>query len=113
MHICIDSSVFIIGLREIDPNATKILELIGNDLNLIIPRLVAQEVTRNLATSGQVRQFYRLFQKYNFARIIDEPVPPLLVNRYVVFVDENDEGIMVFIGVNLTAKPLPHLELKV
>lgn len=70
MNICIDSSTLIIGLREIDPNATKILELIGNDLNLIIPRLVAQEVTRNLATSGQVRKFYKLFQNYYFLKLL-------------------------------------------
>ena len=83
MHICIDSSAFVLGLRGIDPAATRILELVCSDLNLIIPRLVAQEVTRNLVTSEQVRQFYRLFQNYNFARIIDEPVPPDLVEKYI------------------------------
>ena len=57
--------------------------MIDSELNLVIPRLVAQEVTRNLITSEQVRQFYRLFQNYDFARIIDEPVPPALVEKYV------------------------------
>lgn len=83
MHICIDSSALVSGLKEIEPAATKILELVGSNLNLIIPRLVAQEVTRNLTTSEQVKQFYRLFQNYDFARIIDEPVPPALVKKYV------------------------------
>lgn len=83
MLICIDSSAFVIGLRDIDPAAVRILELVSNDLNLIIPRLIAQEVTRNLITSEQVRQFYRLFQNYDFARIIDEPVPPALVEKYI------------------------------
>ena len=83
MDICIDSSALVFGLKEIDPAATRILELVGSNLSLIIPRLVAQEVTRNLTTSEQVRQFYRLFQNYDFARIIDEPVPPALVDKYV------------------------------
>ncbi len=58
MHICIDSSAFIFGLRKIDPAATKMLELVGDNLNLVIPRLIAQEVARNLTTAEQVRQFY-------------------------------------------------------
>jgi hypothetical protein len=44
---------------------------------------VGQEVTRNLATAEQVRGFYRLFHDRDFAFIVDEPVPPHLVNRYV------------------------------
>jgi predicted nucleic acid-binding protein len=82
MRICIDSSAFILGLHDTDPDASKILELIGSELKLTIPRLVAQEVTRNLTTSEQVRQFYQLFQNYDVAQIIDEPVPPALVKRY-------------------------------
>jgi hypothetical protein len=39
-----------VGLQGKDPSATKILELVGSDLNLIIPRLIAQEVTRNLTS---------------------------------------------------------------
>jgi predicted nucleic acid-binding protein len=83
MQICIDSSAFVLGLRGTDPAATRILELISSELNLVIPRLVAQEVTRNLMTSEQVRQFYRLFENYDFAQIIDEPVPAALVEKYV------------------------------
>jgi hypothetical protein len=60
-----------------------LLELVGNDLKLIIPRLIAQEVTRNLSTLEQAKQFYRLFQNYEFAQIIDEPVPSLYVQKYV------------------------------
>jgi hypothetical protein len=83
MHICIDSSAFILGLQGSDLAATKVLELVGSELNLIIPRLVAQEVTRNLVTPEQVRQFYRLFENYDFAQIIDEPVPTGLVEKYI------------------------------
>ncbi|HAA29987.1 MAG TPA: hypothetical protein DCE56_22740 [Cyanobacteria bacterium UBA8553] len=83
MLICIDSSAFILGLQGNDSSAVKLLELISSDLKLTIPRLVAQEVTRNLNTTPQVRQFYRLFQNYDFAQIIEEPVPPVLVEKYV------------------------------
>jgi predicted nucleic acid-binding protein len=83
MNICIDSNAFVLGLRGIDPAAMRVLELVGSELNLVIPRLVAQEVTRNLSTSDQVKQFYRLFQNYSFAQIIDEPVPPTLVAKYI------------------------------
>jgi predicted nucleic acid-binding protein len=83
MHICIDSSAFIVGLEGSDPDAVQILEWVGSELNLVIPRLVAQEVTRNLRQPEQVRQFYHLFQNYPFAQIIDEPVPIHLVQHYV------------------------------
>jgi predicted nucleic acid-binding protein len=83
MLICIDSSAFVLGLHGIDPYATKVLDLIGNELKLVIPRLVAQEVTRNLTTPEQVKQFYHLFQNYGFAQIIDEPVPFALVDKYI------------------------------
>ena len=82
MRICIDSSVFIPGLQESDPAATHLLDLVGPELILLIPRLVAQEVTRNLDTPEQVRRFYRLFQAYDFAFVVDEPVPRNLVDKY-------------------------------
>lgn len=81
MLICIDSSALIFGLQGQDPIAMQLLDLIDHDLRLVIPRLVAQEVTRNLNTIEQVRQFYRLFQNYEFAQIIDEPVPRDLVKK--------------------------------
>lgn len=83
MRICIDSCAFIHALQESDPDAVRLLRLVGNDIILIIPRLVAQEVTRNLKTSEQVRRFYRLFRVADFARIVDEPVPRELVDKYI------------------------------
>ncbi len=62
MRICIDSCVFIRGLIQEDPDATRLLDQIGPDLILMIPRLIAQEVTRNLKTPEQVRLFYQIFQ---------------------------------------------------
>jgi predicted nucleic acid-binding protein len=53
MRICIDSCVFVNGLTEADPAALRLLNLVGPDLILVVPRLVVQEVTRNLQTPEQ------------------------------------------------------------
>ncbi len=82
MLICIDSCAFIHAIQSSDPSATKIFNLIGPELGLVIPRLVAQEVTRNLDTPTEVKRFYQLFHGRDFARIIDEPVPRALVETY-------------------------------
>lgn len=83
MRICIDSSTLIFGLQESNPFAARLLDLVGSDLTLVIPRLVGQEVTRNLTTPEQVRRFYRLFERRVFAFLIDEPVPRELVDKYI------------------------------
>lgn len=75
MRICIDSCVFIHGFQQSDPAARYLLDIIGSDLILIIPRLIVQEVTSNLTTPVQMRAFYQLFQKRDFAFIVDDPVP--------------------------------------
>jgi len=82
MRICIDSCVFIRGLRTQDPVIASVLDKIGPNIRLFIPRLVAQEVVRNLLTPEQVRNFYRLFVPFEFARIVDEPVPTRFVAKY-------------------------------
>ena len=82
MRICIDSCVFIHGLAQSDPAAVRLLNLVGPDLVLIVPRLVAQEVTRNLQNSEQIRRFYRLFRQGASAFIVDEPTPRRLVDEY-------------------------------
>lgn len=83
MRICIDSCTFVHGLQESDPASARLLDLLGKELIVVIPRLVAQEVTRNLRSRAQVRQFYRLFHNRQFAFIIDDPVPENLVSKYV------------------------------
>ena len=83
MRICIDSSVLIPAVRNSDPNASRILRQLGPDLELVIPRLVAQEVNRNLTVPRHVRHFYRLFYLNADSAIIDEPVPRDLVMKYV------------------------------
>lgn len=82
MRICIDSCAIIHALQESDPDANRLLRLVGSGITLIIPRLIAQEVTRNLETSEQVRRFYRLFRAVDFAWIVDEPVPREVVEKY-------------------------------
>ena len=71
MRICIDSSTLIHGMQQSDPSAARLLDLIDYELTLVVPRLIAQEVTRNLDTPDQVRSFYGLFQGKDFAFIID------------------------------------------
>jgi len=63
--------------------ARKLVSLISPSLQLVIPRLVAQEVTRNLHSAKQVRRFYRLFHDLDAASIVDEPLPMELVIKYV------------------------------
>jgi predicted nucleic acid-binding protein len=82
MRICIDSSVFIPALQGSDPSAVHLIDAISMDLRLVIPRLIASEVSRNLTTREQVSQFYRLFHNSDFAHIVDEPVPRTLVEKY-------------------------------
>ncbi|MBN1484789.1 MAG: PIN domain-containing protein [Chloroflexia bacterium] len=83
MHICIDSCVFINRLRGHDPAVQRLISLIGPTLQLVVPRLVVQEVTRNLRSHEQVRRFFQLFHQSGHAFIVDEPVPINLVNKYV------------------------------
>ncbi len=83
MRICIDSCVFVHGLRESDRASVRLLDMLNENVMLVIPRLIAQEVTRNLMTREQVQRFYRLFQSRDFTSIVDEPVPDELVAKYV------------------------------
>lgn len=82
MLICIDSCVFIRGFRDDTSNAAQLLNLINRERPLVIPRLIAQEVTRNLNQPEHLAAFYRLFAKTDFAFIVEEPVPRHLVSAY-------------------------------
>jgi predicted nucleic acid-binding protein len=82
MLICIDSCVFIRRFQRNDSTLASLFTLINPNLRVVIPRLVALEVTRNLTTQQQA-QFYRLFQIYPLTSIIDEPVPLALVHKYI------------------------------
>ena len=82
MLICIDSCVFIRGLREPLSDANQLLNLLSPVLPTVIPRLVAIEVTRNLQSDVDKAHFYRLFYERTFAMIIDEDVPETLLAAY-------------------------------
>jgi predicted nucleic acid-binding protein len=83
MRICIDSGVFIRGLADTSSSSAKVLDSIGINVRVTIPRLIAQEVSRNLKSEAQIRSFYRLSHERDFALIVDEPVPRYLVEKYI------------------------------
>ena len=91
MLICIDSCVFIRGFHEPASDAAQLIIQINQKRPfpptqyrlLVIPRLVAQETTRNLSQLKQIKAFYRLFAYSNSAFIVEEPVPRDLVLTYV------------------------------
>ena len=79
MLICIDSCVFIRGLKDPLSDANQLLSLLSPVLQTVIPRLVAIEVTRNLQSDVDKARFYRLFYERPFAMIIDEDLPNVLL----------------------------------
>jgi len=83
MHICIDSSVFIRGIKTRDVTIATIFRSVGVKLALSIPRLVVNEVTRNLIVPHETRIFYKLFHHVDTSIIIEEPVPVTLVEKYI------------------------------
>ena len=107
MRICIDSCVLINALQGSDPAAIRLLNLIGAGWVLLIPRLIAQEVTRNLRTPEQVRRFYRLFYEHGFAFIVDDPVPRTLVDKYVQQVRPLSTGVRRPPRPRVATAPLP------
>ncbi|MFN8486925.1 MAG: PIN domain-containing protein [Caldilineaceae bacterium] len=83
MHICIDSSVFIRGIQTRDATIAHVFRLIGVKFALSVPRLVVNEVTRNLIAPHETRIFYKLFQHTDASIIIEEPVPAHFVEKYI------------------------------
>jgi hypothetical protein len=70
------------GLWDNTSDAAQLLNLASRKRPLVIPRLIAQEATRNLNQQEQVAAFYRLFTRSDFAFIVEEPVPRNLVLAY-------------------------------
>ncbi len=81
MLICIDSNQFIFGISGIDPASEKLMLLLPG-LDVVIPRLVMKEVTRNL-NDDNTKLLYALLNKAPSVKIIDEPVPIAMVEKYV------------------------------
>lgn len=53
---------------------TELAQISGYSFRVLLPR--------NLLTPKQIRNFYRLFVSFEFARIVDEPVPARFVAKY-------------------------------
>ena len=83
MRICIDSNQFIFGIAGTDA-ASEALLLRLPHLEVVIPRLVLNEVTRNLSTRD-VKSLYTLLGKAPLVTIVNEPVPAPLVAKYMAF----------------------------
>jgi hypothetical protein len=83
MRICIDSCVFIRGIQQDDPAVVQLFNLLGPQLVLTIPRLVAREVSRNLIAPTQTRLFFSLFDDPEVALIVDELPPYPLITKYI------------------------------
>jgi predicted nucleic acid-binding protein len=81
MRICIDSNQFIFGLSGSDVASETLLKLLPR-LEVVIPRLVLKEVTRNL-NQAQVKAFYALLHQAPHVAIVEDPVPAELVQEYV------------------------------
>jgi predicted nucleic acid-binding protein len=76
-----DSNQFIFGLSGSDVACETLLKLLPR-MEVVIPRLIIKEVTRNLNQS-QIKAFYSLLNRAPYVSIIDEPVPIDLVRKYV------------------------------
>ena len=61
-----------------EQDSVRLLDVL-TEFNVVIPRLVVQEVTRNLDTTAQVRKFFGLLYDAENVVVIDEPVPRDLV----------------------------------
>jgi len=81
MRICIDSNQWIFGIGGTDPASEALLLLIPQ-LEVVIPRLIVKEVTRNL-TDAQVRSFFTLVSHAPQMTIVDAPIPTPLVKKYI------------------------------
>ena len=81
MRICIDSNQFIFGIGGTDPAAEMLMSLL-DDLDVVLPSLVIKEVSRNLSES-QIKTLFSLFGRSSRMKIVYEPVPVGLVQKYV------------------------------
>ncbi|MBF0118328.1 MAG: PIN domain-containing protein [Desulfobacterales bacterium] len=81
MRICIDSNQFIFGIGGTDSASEKLMLLLPI-LEVVLPRLIIKEVSRNL-TQLQKKAFFKLLNKISQLKIIDDPVPIELVAKYV------------------------------
>ena len=79
MRICIDSNQFIFGLGGTDPASETLMTLLPG-LEVVLPRLVIKEVSRNL-TESQTKTLFSLMNKASQIKIVEEPVPVEMVHK--------------------------------
>lgn len=80
MRICIDSNQFVFGISGANPSSEKLLTLLPR-FEVVVPRLVLHEVSRNLSRA-QTKSFYALL-RHARVTIVEESIPADLVNKYV------------------------------
>jgi len=80
MRICLDSNQFIFGIAGTDAAAEQLLLRLPY-LDVVIPRLVMNEVTRNLS-EPDAKALYALLRRAPQVTIVDAPVPAALVAKY-------------------------------
>jgi predicted nucleic acid-binding protein len=81
MRICIDSNQFIFGISGTDATSETLMTLLPH-LEIVIPRLIIKEVVRNLS-DNQAKVFYALLNNASNLKIIEEPVPVQLIQKYI------------------------------
>lgn len=81
MLITIDSNQFVFGISGESIASEQLLMLIPQ-LEVVIPRIVLNEVTRNLQRDG-LRKFYNLLNNAPSIVIIDDFIPRQLLDKYV------------------------------
>lgn len=81
MRICIDSNQFIFGIGGTDPASETLMSLLPG-LEVVLPRLVIKEVSRNL-TESQTKMLFSLMNKASQIKIVEEPVPVEMVHKYI------------------------------
>ncbi len=80
MRICIDSNQFIFGISGTDSASEKLMLLLPQ-VDLVLPRLIIKEVTRNIDYE-QSKVLYALLNKLPHFTIIDEAIPIDLIIKY-------------------------------
>ena len=83
MLICIDSCVFIRAFDAPASDAAELLGLLNPNLPVVVPRLIVDEVVRNLRSVEFIRTFYRFFSEESGGQIIELRAPDDLVALYV------------------------------
>ena len=83
MRIVIDSNVFILGIAEIEEASALLLKNVL-DLKVVVPRLIIQEVARNLKEIRYdlPKKFFNLIHSSRAFEIDERKIPQRLIRKY-------------------------------